>query len=407
MSDQSHNHRVPVCPWGVFSRREFLKFLAVASVLPASMFDVDISKTPKNLVRTPTSVQLCKRYEYKEIRSILIRMLDEIGGVRDLVKNKFITAKVNLVNVGEENVNGIPLELTVVTHPIAAMALGSILVEFGAKQITFCDQLPYRENHDASFAHYGYFIKDFASAMDGRVKFENTRNKGSYKNYELVKVPGGILTNAWEVNPIYAKTDVLISLGKLKSHVSGGVSLGMKNLFGVPPSSLYGDDLNQEPDENATAYRSNTMHNSDRMPLTSVTTFLGKTQKGEHGYNVPRFIVDLNSAFPVSLTVIDGISTIQNGEGWWLGSMVAPTCPGLLIAGRNPVCTDSVAAAIMGFDPDAKSLTSPFSNGTNYLQLARSIGLGENRIQNLDVCGIGLEKARFQFTPTYTRVKRV
>ena len=61
----------------------------------------------------------------------------------------------------------------------------------------------------------------------------------------------------------------------------------MKNLFGVPPSSLYGDDLKEQPDENAIGYRSGTMHDCVRKPLTSTATFIGPSVRGDHGFNVP------------------------------------------------------------------------------------------------------------------------
>jgi uncharacterized protein (DUF362 family) len=255
---------------------------------------------------------------------------------------------------------------------------------------------------EQAFAGYGFVLPDFRSAMGNRVRFENTRNRGRHGSYALVKVPGGgELAGGWQVNRTYADTDVLVSLAKLKSHVSGGVTGGMKNLFGVPPSSLYGDDLGADPDENAVEYRTNTMHNCSHAPRTAAG-FRGTVQ-GDHGYNVPRFIVDLSAAFPIHLVVIDGISTIQSAEGWWIGSTVSVTRPGLLIAGRNPVCTDSVAAAVMGFEPDAPDRTWPFVNGTNYLAMARRKGLGENRVSELEVAGLSLAKARFQFQPTYRR----
>ncbi|MDX9753982.1 MAG: DUF362 domain-containing protein [bacterium] len=393
----------PTCLWGVPSRRAFLKMMAAASVAPPSIFDVDESLLPKQIPRTPTVFQFCPRYHYPAIRSTLGKMFDELGTVRPMVKNQFVTVKVNLVNVATEDVNGLPVELTVVTHPMVAMALGSLLVEYGAKQVTFCDQLPYPGTGEEGFAKYQYDPTQFQAAMDGKVRFENTRNLGRYKKYALVQTQTKLLAEAWEVNQVYTQTDVLVSLGKLKSHVSGGFTGCMKNLFGVPPSSLYGDDLGDEPDESATGYRSGTMHDCTKAPRTSVTTFNGQTKAGEHGFNVPRFIVDLNSAFPIHLSVIDGISTIQSAEGWWIGNIVHPTAPGLLIAGTNPVCTDAAAAAVMGFDPDAKSRTTPFANGTNYLKLARTLGLGENRIGNLEIGGVGLERAQFSFQPTYRR----
>jgi uncharacterized protein (DUF362 family) len=323
-----------------------------------------------------------------------------------LVQGKHVTVKVNLVNTSEADVAGIPLWLTVTVHPRVAMALGNILVRYGARSVTFCDQLPFESLTAESFLGYGFNLNEFNQAMEGRARFVNTRNRGSYRDYALVKVPGQPeLATAWEVNPIYVETDVLVSLAKLKSHVSGGITGGMKNLYGLPPSSLYGDDLKDEPDETATGYRSRTMHNCSSNPQTSGKWFTGKSVEGDHGFNVPRFIVDLAAAFPIDLVVIDGISTIQTAEGWWLGSMVSVTRPGLLIAGRNPVCTDAIAAAVMDFDPNAPDRTLPFVNGTNYLSLARRQGLGENRVNHLEVVGVDLESARFEYQPTYQRTR--
>jgi len=347
---------------------------------------------------------LCKRYEFQEVRLVLGRMLDQLGDVRRLVRRRHVTVKTNLVNTSDADLCGVPLWLTVTTHPAVAMALGSLLVEYGARTVTFCDQLPFRLPDESAFAGYGFKLNKFNQAMDGRARLENTRNRGRYRDYAWVKVPGGgELASAWEVNQAYVNTDVLVSLAKLKSHVSGGITGGMKNLFGVPPSSLYGDDLKEQPDEEAVGYRTATMHNCERRPLTSAASFTGRSVKGDHGYNVPHFIVDLAAAFPLQLVVIDGISTIQTAEGWWLGSMVSVTRPGLLIAGQNPVCTDAVAAAVMGFDPDAADRTFPFVNGSNYLALARRRGLGENRINHLEIGGVGLDAARFEFQPTYQR----
>jgi len=400
---------VPQCPGGVLSRRDFLKYTAAAAALVPVAAALPLpgaaAATDRPARRALTGIGLCKRYDFAEVRRTLAVMLEELGDVRALVKGKHVTVKVNLVNTSEADVAGVPLWLTVTVHPVVAMALGSLLTDFGARTVTFCDQLPFRSPDEEAFSGYGFRLKDFNQAMDGRARFENTRNRGRHGDYALVKVPGGgELASAWEVSQTYVKTDVLVSLGKLKSHVSGGVTGGMKNLFGVPPSSLYGDDLKAEPDEAAIGYRTDTMHTCTREPLTSVGSFSGKSVQGDHGHNVPRFIVDLAAAFPIDLVVIDGISTIQTAEGWWLGSMVSVTRPGLLIAGRNPVCTDAVAAAVMGFNPDAPDRTLPFINGTNYLALARRRGLGENRISQLEIAGVGLQRARFEYQPTYQRI---
>ena len=400
----------PRCPGAVLSRRDFLHALSAGVAVAALSGRVTPAAaaaptSSRSLPRMPAGVELCRRYQFEEVRRALGRLFDELGDVRRLVRRRHVTVKTNLVNTSEEDLAGLPVWLTVTVHPTVAQALGSLLVSYGARRVTFCDQLPFRTPDTQAFRGYGFDLATFNRSMEGRAVLVNTRNRGSHRDYAVVKVPGGgELASAWEVHRAYVDTDVLVSLTKLKSHVSGGITGGMKNLFGLPPSSLYGDDLKEEPDEDAIGYRSDTMHNCARLPKTSVSTFTGKSVAGDHGYNVPRFIVDLAGTFPIDLVVIDGISTIQTAEGWWLGSMVSVTRPGLLIAGRNPVCTDAVAAAVMGFDPDAPDRSLPFVNGTNHLALARRRGLGENRIRNLDIVGVGLERARFPFQPTYQRI---
>ena len=404
--------RAPQCPDGLVSRRDFLSVLgrgAAAMALANRLTPVTaVADVPlERLPRAPIGVGLCRRYRFEEVRRTLGKLFDELGTVRKLVRRRHVTVKTNLVNTSAEDLAGLPLWLTVTVHPMVAQALGSLLVGYGARRVTFCDQLPFRVSDAEAFRGYGFDLTEFNRSMGERAVFTNTRNRGRHGDYAMVKVPGGgELASAWEVHRAYVDTDVLVSLTKLKSHVSGGITGGMKNLFGVPPSSLYGDDLKDGPDEQAIGYRSDTMHRCVRLPATSVKTFTGRSVAEDHGYNVPRFIVDLAAAFPIDLVVIDGISTIQTAEGWWNGSMVSVTRPGLLMAGRNPVCTDAVAAAVMGFDPDAPVRSLPFVNGTNHLALARRRGLGENRIHNLEVVGVGLEEARFQFQPTYQRIAR-
>jgi uncharacterized protein (DUF362 family) len=397
----------PHCPGGLLSRRTFLTCAAATALAPLAraLPAADPARpTLQSAPRAPTAIARCKRYDFAEVRRTLAVIFDQLGGVPALVKGKHVTVKVNLVNTSAEDVSGVPLWLTVTVHPVVAMALGSLLTDYGARRVTYSDQLPFQALDEAAFLGYGFDLRRFNDVMDGRARFANTRNRGVFGSYATVRVPGGgELATAWEVNRTYVETDVLVSLGKLKSHVSGGITGGMKNLFGIPPSSLYGDDLKHEPSEDALDYRGATMHACTRKPFTSADYFNGHSVEGDHGFNVPRFIVDLNSAFRIDLTVLDAISVIQTAEGWWNGSMVSVTRPGLLLAGRNPVCTDAAAAAVMGFDPEAPDRTHPFANGTNYLALARRHGLGENRLRSLEVVGLQIPAARFEYQPTYQR----
>jgi uncharacterized protein (DUF362 family) len=102
---------------------------------------------------------------------------------------------------------------------------------------------------------------------------------------------------------------------------------------------------------------------------------------------------------PIDLAIIDGIETVSGGEGPWSGQLTRQT-PHLLIAGHNPVCTDAIAVACMGYDPMAKSATGPFP-GDNHLAMAAELGLGTHNPAQIEVLGLTLKEARhpFQWEP--------
>lgn len=96
-------------------------------------------------------------------------------------------------------------------------------------------------------------------------------------------------------------------------------------------------------------------------------------------------------ARPVDLTIIDGIETVSGGEGPWCDDTALQT-PNVLLMGRNPVCTDAVAVAVMGYDPMAPAATGPFP-GENHLALAASLGVGTNNLKQIQILGLPLCQA--------------
>ena len=98
---------------------------------------------------------------------------------------------------------------------------------------------------------------------------------------------------------------------------------------------------------------------------------------------------------PIDLTIIDGIETVSGGEGPWVPGLAVKK-PGLLLAGRNAVCTDAVATAVMGYDPMAARATGPFP-GDNHLAMAAALGLGTNDPKEIEVLGVPLKDALYPF----------
>ena len=116
------------------------------------------------------------------------------------------------------------------------------------------------------------------------------------------------------------------------------------------------------------------------------------------GYRIPRIVVDLCAVRPVDLSIVDGIETIRGGEGEWNQGVERMT-PGVLIAGRNQVCVDTVCTAVMGYDPRAKRGEGPFLRGDNTLLLAEAAGLGSADLTKIEIAGLALKDARVNFGP--------
>jgi uncharacterized protein (DUF362 family) len=75
--------------------------------------------------------------------------------------------------------------------------------------------------------------------------------------------------------------------------------------------------------------------------------------------------------------------------------------PGVLIAGKEPLAADAVAAAVMGFDPTAHYPTAPFLRGDNHLNLAYGLGLGTNRLGEIGVVGVAIDDVQQSFDPCW------
>jgi uncharacterized protein (DUF362 family) len=183
---------------------------------------------------------------------------------------------------------------------------------------------------------------------------------------------------------------------KLKEHATAGVTLSMKNLFGITPVTIYGEGAGVDQPSDQPRGGRGMLHSGNRQPSKSAAPENDPATPRNGGYRVPRIIADLVAARPVHLAVIDAIDTMTGGEGPWI-----PGCkqvhPGLLIAGTNPVCTDAVAMSVMGFDPMATRGTVPFQGRDSTLQLAEQHGIGTRDLKRIEVAGQAIETVRFPF----------
>jgi uncharacterized protein (DUF362 family) len=308
------------------------------------------------------------------------------------VRGKTVTVKVNFTGWPIQGIGGRTAGETYVTHGDTALALAQILSENGARRIRFVESQAVALTLEGVSAAAGWDVRAL-QAVSG-VEFENTRNLGFGSGYARLTVPdGGRLFSYLDVNHSYADTDVLVSLCKMKEHATAaGITLSMKNLFGITPNSLYGVGA---PGEGTLGYRG-TIHGKAEGWVRLLPGEKPGFENEAVGVRVPRTIVDENLARPVHLAIVDGIRTIRGGEGWW-NAGVAPIDPGVIVAGFNALSTDAVAAAVMGFDARAAHYTAPFETRENHFLLAEQAGLGTADVNRIEVRGLRIADVRTPF----------
>jgi uncharacterized protein (DUF362 family) len=324
-------------------------------------------------------------------------MFDQLGGIEKLVRNKTVTVKLNLTGPPTNFVNGRPPQFTHWSHPAFAGAAAYLFGRAGARRVRFVESgANTTEPLEEFIGKANWDVKALANSAK-LVEFENTVNLGKGKKYARMQVgPGAYMFPAWDVNQVYADTDVFVTMAKLKNHNICGVTLGMKNLYGCTPASIYGTDAGEnEPNENPRTSRGAVGHMGTRAPAKSSPGELSFGTNHDPGYRMPRVISDLVAAMPIHLTIIDGVETIAGGELPRPGFRSVK--PGVMIAGMNPVCTDAVGAAVMGYNPRASRGEPGFPKCDNQLVLAEQRKLGTCDLKRIDVRGVSIEQAMYRF----------
>ncbi|MEE8450725.1 MAG: DUF362 domain-containing protein [Thermoguttaceae bacterium] len=381
------------------NRREMLAHgLRAGGLLAGGAATLLASERPDKSADAPTApvaVGRCESFEPQLLRRRLDTALKLIGGIEKLVRNKTVTIKVNLTGMNWKPFGGLPAYESYQTHPNTVAALCAALSDAGARRMVVVENLYWRDPFEKIVGELGWNVRAIQSAGDHKVTFEDTRNRGRFPGYSRFKVPwGGFIYPAFDLNQRFEKTDVVVSLSKLKQHACAGVTMTIKNMFGATPCSLYG---NNGPDDEGLVHRTAMFHGGRKPAPAGVPAELDHGLENHQFTRIPHITADIYGARPVDLTVIDGIRTMRGGEGYW-NKGVSLIKPNLLIAGTNGVCTDTVGTALMGFDPKAAEAQHPFQ-GTNHLKLLASVGMGTNDLDRIEVRGVPIKEAVHPFSP--------
>src|SRR5690349_4027688 len=374
------------------TRRELLALMGAAP-LPL----LKVAQAAPDAPTAPVAIAKCASYD-GDVTGTLAAMFDQIGGLERIVKGRTVTIKLNLTGSPGLRLKGRPLGVTHYTHPKLVGATAYLMGRAGAKRIRFVESgWALSGPLEEYMLDAGWNVRSIAGAAPN-VEFENTNNLGKGKRYARFKVPAdAYMYPAYDLNHAYEDTDVFVSMAKLKNHETCGVTLSLKNCFGNTPAAIYGDDAGaDEPNENPTKGRGAVFHQGKRPPAKSAPQELDPTSRREPGYRVPRIVADLVAARPVHLAIIDGIESVAGGEGPWIKGLRLVQ-PGVLIAGTNPVCTDAVATAVMGYDPRADRGTAPFRTCDSTLHLTEGHGVGTTDLSRIEVRGVSIAEAMYKY----------
>ena len=170
--------------------------------------------------------------------------------------------------------------------------------------------------------------------------------EGDQPPHKVCPVPGGGAMFGHYLLPQSAvDTDAFVWVSKMKCHAFMGVTLCLKNLFGLPPMP----------------------------PLGRSRVYF------HHIIRLPYVLVDLGQIVDPVLNIIDGLVG-QSGREWGGEGRIADT----LIAGDHVIATDVCGAHLMGFDPLADWPHAPFLRDRNALRLAQETGYGLADLSQVD-----------------------
>jgi len=263
---------------------------------------------------------------------MVAKALDLIGGLEGLVKEgDHVVLKPNLTTYyGPKDLRpGMTTDVRVVAGLVAALR------KHAKCRITVAESSG--TTTDRAFEGYGY------TKLAKRRGLKLVDLTGD----ERVRVRQEGLSNPEYSMPKTTQTcNVLIDVPVLKTHQLTGITVGMKNWYGLLPK-------------------------------------FKPFHRGRYHEQVDEVLSDLVQISKPHLVVVDGLIGME-GQGPISGTGVEMN---LVLAGTDVVAVDAVAAAVMGFAPDT----------VKHLRVAKARGLGECDLAKITIKGEPIEKVRKKF----------
>jgi uncharacterized protein (DUF362 family) len=281
----------------------------------------DQTLTP-SFQRPPSRVVIRRAANYEQDLSLLIQ--EGLSVFNPPVKDKTVLLKPNMVGLD-------PLGV-INTHPAVIAAARECFLRLGAVQVLIGDGPAMDRDTEAIVESVR--LRDYAGPL-----------ARSFVDLNVDDVQRVVLkTHASRLKELYLpKTalgvDFLVSMPKLKTHHWAGVTLSLKNMFGIVPGSCYG-------------WPKNVLHWA----------------------GIDRAILDINAAARPDFAIVDGIVGME-GNGPIQGT---PKDSGILIFGNDPVAVDATCCRVMGLVPERVKYLSGAGTLLGHLKVDKIQQLGES-----------------------------
>jgi len=246
------------------------------------------------------AVFIAKAKDYSCNISEIIRCgMKELGLGRREIRGKRILLKPNLMEPHAQHGH-------ITTHPSVVQAAAEAFFSLGAVKVIVAEGAG--NCRDVHFVLEESGLNDvltqeklpFVDCNDAHV--HAVQNLGGLTSLEKLWLPQLIL-----------QVDMVVSVAKMKTHHWAGVTLSMKNLFGLMPGIIYG-------------WPKNVLHSEGIEPS----------------------ILDIAATVRPDFAIVDGIIGME-GDGPILGN---PISSGVIVMGRSAVAVDATCCRIMGIDPE-------------------------------------------------------
>jgi len=338
-----------------FSRREFLK-RGTGAALFTAIGTLKSGEAAYSIAAKKPVVSVVK-IKNDKIGFAVEKAIDLLGGIRSVTRGKErIMLKPNLVNESPDST----------TKPVVVKTLAQLMKNSGkevligegsaaASGFNVKEDVVYRTKKKEILDKMQQFIFDTLGytelAKSMRVPLINLHSGEMAE----VKVPNGFVFDKITLHRSVTDSDLLCSVPMMKTHVLATVTLGMKNLIGLYPGTVY----------------------------YSARSWLHDHAAKQKSPGIAFETIDMVRANKLGLVVVDG-SMAMEGDGPSKGSLLKMN---LIIAGTNPLATDMVTAYIMGFE------TSEIPTFT----WANKAGMNPTNLAEIEVRGEKIDNVRRRF----------